>query len=203
MDGTPRLGLRERKKQETRRALAWAAIRLAVQRGLDNVLVEDIAAEVGVSARTFNNYFASKADAIASRHVDRLRRVVAALPERPAAEPLWPALEESVVSAFLTDGEDGDTVPDPRWNAGVQLMTAEPTVQAALLRGSREVEHELAAVIAERIGVPAGELYPHLVAAAVGVALQIAIEQWWRADPPISIPASLRAAIRGMSNLSS
>ena len=82
-------------------------------------------------------------------------------------------------------------------------MTAEPTVQAALLRGSREVEHELAAAIAERIGVPPNELYPHLVAAAVGVALQIAMEQWWRAEPPISIPVSLRDAIRGMSNLSS
>src|SRR5207249_3959885 len=108
-----------------------------------------------------------------------------------------------VLSEFLLDGETAAGVPDPRWKTGVQLMTAEPSVQAALLQGSREVEYELADVIAERIGVKPGELYPQLVAAAVGVALQIATEQWWQAQPPISIPDSLRAAIRKVSNLSS
>ena len=48
-------GLRERKKIATRQALAVAATRLAADRGLENVLVEDIAEAVGVSARTLNN----------------------------------------------------------------------------------------------------------------------------------------------------
>src|SRR3954447_13550877 len=64
-------GLRERKKQQTREALSWAALRLAVERGYGNVLVEDIAAEAGVSPRTFNNYFAGKAEAIVWRHTRR------------------------------------------------------------------------------------------------------------------------------------
>lgn len=64
-------GLRERKKEATRVALSWAAIRLTVERGLDNVRVEDIAEAVGVSPRTFNNYFSSKAEAIAFRHLQR------------------------------------------------------------------------------------------------------------------------------------
>ena len=49
-----RLGLRERKKRETRAVLSWAAIRLTVERGLDNVRVEDIAEAAGVSKATIS-----------------------------------------------------------------------------------------------------------------------------------------------------
>ena len=78
------MGLREEKKQATRTALSWAAIRLTVERGFDNVLVEEIAAAAGVSPRTFNNYFSSKAEAIAARHLDRCRKVADDLRHRPA-----------------------------------------------------------------------------------------------------------------------
>ena len=46
---SPVPGHRERKKQRTREALSWAALRLAVERGLGNVLVEDIASAANVS----------------------------------------------------------------------------------------------------------------------------------------------------------
>ena len=53
-------GLRERKRQATREALRVATLRLTVLRGWDQVRVEDIAAEAGVSTRTFNNDVASR-----------------------------------------------------------------------------------------------------------------------------------------------
>ncbi|MEV6635320.1 TetR family transcriptional regulator [Actinoplanes sp. NPDC051470] len=91
------MGLREDKKQATRAALSWAAVRLTVERGWDNVLVDDIAAAAGVSPRTFNNYFSSKGEAIAARHLDRYLLLADNLRHRPPAEPLWDALRAAVV----------------------------------------------------------------------------------------------------------
>jgi AcrR family transcriptional regulator len=69
------MGLRERKKAQTRAALSWAALRLTVEHGFNNVKVEDIAEAAGVSPRTFNNYFSSKGEAIVARHLDRCLRI--------------------------------------------------------------------------------------------------------------------------------
>jgi AcrR family transcriptional regulator len=185
-------GLRERKKQETRAALSWAALRLAVERGLENFLVEDIAAEVGVSTRTYNNYFSSKAEAIVWRHLDRARQTAARLRERPAGEPLW----EAVAHAILPAAGDENAAPDPEWTAGVRLMISEPALQGEFLKASALADRECAVAIAERTGLDAErDMYPRLVAAAVGAAIQIATDQWLRADPPVPLPALVRDAL--------
>jgi AcrR family transcriptional regulator len=59
---TPR---RELNKERTRLGLAVATFELARVHGLAAVRGPHIAAAVGVSTRTFNNYFASKEQAIA------------------------------------------------------------------------------------------------------------------------------------------
>lgn len=195
----PGIGLRERKKSEMRDALSWAAVRLAVERGLNNVLVEDIAAATDVSPRTFNNYFSSKAEAIVARHSDRMHAIVRALRARPRAEPIWEAIRASVIAQFC--GELEDAPPDERWAAGVKVMLAEPAVQAQLLRESRVIEREIAVVIADRISADLAGFYSQLVAAAVGATVQVSLEQWLRADPPMSLRQILGIAFERMARI--
>ncbi|MBU2669274.1 TetR family transcriptional regulator [Actinoplanes bogorensis] len=172
------MGLRERKKQQTRTTLSWSAIRLIVERGYDRVLVEDIATEAGVSPRTFNNYFSSKAEAVASRHLDRCLRMADELRARPAGEPLWEALEQAVLSQFDMGPEVAANPPLDReaWVHGLRLMLEVPAIQAETLRAGADAEVALAAAVGTRTGTDPSDLYPRLVAAAVLAAGNVATQ---------------------------
>ncbi|APU13242.1 MULTISPECIES: TetR family transcriptional regulator [Actinoalloteichus] len=188
-------GLRERKKQQTRETLSWAALRLTVERGLDAVLIEDIAAEAGVSPRTFNNYFEGKAEAVVWRHFDRAARMADLLRERPAEEPLWDAVIHAVHAVHAHAGDEQRS-PDPEWTAGVALLVGEPALQGAFLKASAAADRERALAIGERTGTdPDKDMYPTLVSAAIGSAIDVATRHWLRADPPVPLGGLLRAAL--------
>jgi AcrR family transcriptional regulator len=171
-------GIRERKKLATREALSWAALSLAVERGLDEVRVEDIAAKAGVSPRTFNNYFSSKEAAIVAIGADRIARIALLLRERPRSEPLWKALLHAVTSQF--DGRE----PDRAWVARVRLITSTPALHAEYLKAGAQMARGIAEAVAERTGTDAEkDLFPRLVAAAVVSTEQVAIDHWLTSKP--------------------
>jgi AcrR family transcriptional regulator len=182
------LGLRERKKQATRDALRLAALRLAVLRGWDQVRVEDIAAEAGVSTRTFNNYFASKEEAFLATAYERAARVEAALAARPADEPLWPALTAAIVDGFAMDDID---LRQARRIAPTSTLAGEQ------LKAYAVIERTLAQALARRIGGDAEhDIYPRLVAGAVMSATRVAFEHWLQTESEQALPAVLRDALQ-------
>ena len=185
-------GLRERKKLETKQALALAAVRLAIEHGLDNVRVQDVTDAVNVSRRTFTNYFSSKEEAIASLNAYRFARAADALADRPSGEPL----ADSLAEVFAAQYEAAATVDQER--AGqVRMLVSSPALQGEALKGMIQAEGPLAKVIAERTGAdPQGDLYPHVLAAAVMAAVRAATGHWMANGGASSLPDLIRRAVR-------
>ena len=84
-----------------------------MERGLENVTIEDITAEADVSVRTFGNYFASKYEAICALGTDRARRIGAELLARPAVEPLWSSLVACVLTHSARSPNSRPPAPEP------------------------------------------------------------------------------------------
>lgn len=169
---TPPRGLRERKKQATREALREAALRLAVERGPDQVRVEDIAEAAGVSPRTYNNYFVSREQAIVSAvTADREARIAAAVAARPGGVRLADAVTEAVVEQYTDTGE--------REQKALLLITTQTALRDAFLGTTAGIEPPLTAVIAERLGNAEAHT-ARVLAASVAAAVRIALEGWLR-----------------------
>lgn len=189
------LGLRERKKLATRQALSTAAMRLAIERGLDNVRVEDIAAAADISVRTFHNYFSSKEEAICAISVDRTRRIGFALRERPPNEPLWDAITEAVLEQFA-----GIEELDQELIAGIRLVGSELALHAEQIRARLATQRILAEAIAERTGTQVDrDLYPWLLANVVTTATDASIHHWLNAGHPVALVPLLREALEQLA----
>jgi AcrR family transcriptional regulator len=185
-------GLRERKKLAVRRALGSAAARLAMERGLENVTIEDITAEADVSLRTFGNYFSSKYEAICAPGTDRARRIGAELLARPASEPLW----QAICNAVLAHCEGAGEAPGAQWLAGLKLVMAAPAIRGEYLKVTAEMQQALAEAIAARTGIDTvHDMYPHILAGAVTAAAQVAVRRWAAADPPVPLRPLLGRAL--------
>ncbi|MEU1886466.1 TetR/AcrR family transcriptional regulator [Micromonospora sp. WMMD987] len=169
---TPPPGLRERKKQATRQALREAALRLAVERGTDQVRVEDIAEAAGVSPRTYHNYFASREQAIASAvAADREERIAATVAARPAGVRLADAVTEAVVEQYTDTG--------PQAREALLMITARGALRDAFLDATADIEPPLTAVLAARLA-DADAPTARVLAASVAAAVRIALEGWLR-----------------------
>jgi AcrR family transcriptional regulator len=189
------LGLRERKKLDTRKALSDAAAQLVLERGLENVTRDDIAATAGVSLRTFSNYFAGKYDALAYRQIERTRRSLAVLRRRPTDEPLWTAVTAALLEPLESEGAE-DFLPNAAQQAELRKVVLAPEVRTAV---SKEVFAEWVDVIAERTGTdPARDMYPRLVVGVIRAVVEAAMDSYVQADPPAHITTLLR---RGLADV--
>lgn len=185
------LGLRERKRRATRRAIQVAVIELLADRGLDGVTVEEISRVADVSPRTFFNYFSSKEEAI-----------LGDAPELPSAE---------AIEAFVVGGKNGidllDGITELLVGAGEystddleiarlrrELVKQYPELFAMRMATMRKFEDELAEVIARRLIVddPSAANDPEAVASRAKLVTLVSFgamrHAWtcWAANEPWS-----------------
>ena len=178
-------GLRERKKEQTRRAILDAAQRLFAERGFDGVTVADVAREAEVSVGTVFNYFPAKEDLFYGRMEDFEASLVAAVRARSAGE--------SVLSAFRRSVLDGaGRLADPERAELIARVARTVGASAALQARERELVARATAALAEAIAEetsPQGEvLEPSVVANALMGVQRALVAQ---------VHASVLAGIRG------
>jgi AcrR family transcriptional regulator len=146
---------RDWQKVQTRLDLALAAFELAKMHGLAQVRVPQIAEAVGVSTRTFNNYFASKEAAIVWPSTLRGARLASDVAERPAGEQLADALVAVVAGLYGPAGQEG--LPEGWLDGFRALVAAEPALHGEYLKSQAAGERALAETIAARTAADSGD----------------------------------------------
>lgn len=185
---------RDLQKEQTRLDLALAAFELATTGGLAQLRVPQIAEAVGVSTRTFNNYFPSKEAAIVWPATLRGTQMASDLAERPARELLAEALVEVVAGLYGPSGQQG--LPDGWLDGFRALVAAEPALHGEYLKAQSAGERALAQVIAERTGANDGDLEPLLLAGVVSAAERAAVVHWLRPSSQGTAPTPLVEIVR-------
>lgn len=168
------IGLRERKKEQTRVALVESALRQFAERGFDHVTVEDIANDCEVSPRTFFRYFATKDDVLFGGPDSGHERLLAAVVAQPPERSAFGALEAAILETVAEFGIDREAMIQRR-----QIIRSTPSLHARATERYHGWEGELvdelrAAGRADHLT----ELQLRLTVAATVSALRVAVEQW-------------------------
>jgi AcrR family transcriptional regulator len=159
------LGLRERKKKQTRQLLADTARRLFSEQGFEEVSVSEIAHAADVSQATVFNYFPTKEDLVYSGLETFENELLQTIRERPPGETVLDAFGRFVLQPrglFTADEEQSE-----------QLLTLSRMIAAspALLAREQQIFNRYTAALTELIAgetrAPAGDLRPAVTASAL------------------------------------
>jgi AcrR family transcriptional regulator len=160
------VGLRERKKRQTREAIAETARRLFSERGFDKVTVAEIARAADVAEKTVFNYFPTKEDLVYWRMESFEDELLETIRTR---EP-----GESVVAAFgrfVSEPRGLIAAREPEARQRLEAITRMIAESPALLAREEQIyaryTDSLARLIAEETGAEDGEIAPWVAANAL------------------------------------
>jgi len=168
---------RGRPASTSRQDVARAALDLFARQGYDETTVDEIAAAVGISRRTFFRYFESKPDVVWGEFDAELGRLRDRLAEASDAEPLMEVLRRSVVATNRFGAGELDEL-----RIRMVLIDTVPTLVAHSAVRYTEWCDVVAGFAATRLGGSPADLGPQTVARAALGAAMAAFAGWARDD---------------------
>ena len=181
--------LRDRRRRLLRADIEHVAMRMFLDRGYDAVSVDDIAAEVGMSARTFFRYYATKDEVLRGYQRGLNDALVAAF----AAQPTSTSAVAALRAAYLTTSHVAPAERD-RVRALGRLLATAPAVHARAV-GESLLDERLEAEFARRSRARRGDQRPAVVVAAIAAAATVGWNRWVARDDARDPAAAVAAAI--------
>ncbi|PZE82421.1 TetR family transcriptional regulator [Curtobacterium sp. MCBD17_032] len=169
-----RPGLRDITRDAVRARIAAVAIARFDADGFDRVTVEQVAAEAGISARSFHRYFPAKEDAVIGDPARHGAALAAAFGARPADEPVWTALREAFVT-MLERGSDHDPETGRR---SVRVMLSTPSLRARNTEKHSAWAEVLLPLVVDRLGGTDGDLRARAVVQAALACFDVSVAAW-------------------------
>ncbi len=171
------------RSERTREALRQAALVRFLAQGVEDTSAEQIAADAGVSLRTFYRHFRSKHDLLFADYDAGLRWFRAALDARPATEPII----DSVQAAIFSFPYDVDAVTK------IATLRDGELDPGRIVRHIREVQADFADAVAAQLqrrsraaeragGTPDARLRVAVTARCIAAAVFGAMEVWMLGD---------------------
>lgn len=185
----PQNDFRALRRKRTTDELGRIAIRLFLDRGYDAVSVEEIAAEAGMSERSFFRYFPTKEAVLRGYRGSLSKRFIRAFAARPLAETPLAALRNAYIeSSHVPESERA------RVHALERLLVNTKDVWAKDL-GETIADPAVVAELATRMGSDADDMRPAVIAAAVSAAAATGWSMWARSmgdeDPSTVVTAAI------------
>jgi AcrR family transcriptional regulator len=196
------MGLRELKKEQTRRLIAETAWRLFADRGFDRVTVAEVAREARVAEATVFNYFRTKEDLFYFQLEAFGAGLLEAVSTRQAGEPALTAFRRYLLqsSGLLAQVEAGDSQALERLRAVSRMIAASPALLAREQRAIAGATDSLAGLIAAETGAPADDVQVQVAANALMGVHRVLIDYTRQRVLADDHPARLAADLRRLGD---
>ena len=186
------VGLREHKKEQTRRRITETAHRLFGERGFDGVTVAQVARAAEVAEATLFNYFPTKEDLFYSGLEAFGDRLIDSVRHRPAGEPALVTVRSFLLETGgqLAQIAAGDRKALEGARTTARVIAASPALRSRERQAIAGIAAELAAVLGDD---PVTRAIANAMMGVHSALVEYVRNRLLANDRPVAIAADVRA----------